>query len=47
MASFEARQDRSMSWLVQKAWRLAYGEIADFPGMNDVGSLEDFDANDV
>ena len=30
------RQDRSLSWIVQQAWRLARGEIAKFPGMSDV-----------
>jgi len=30
------RQDRSLSWIVQQAWRLARGEITRFPSMNDV-----------
>jgi len=30
------RQDRSMSWIVQQAWRLARGEITRFPSVNDV-----------
>jgi uncharacterized small protein (TIGR04563 family) len=32
------RQDRSLSWIVQRAWQLARGEIARIPGMNDLGS---------
>ena len=31
-----ARQDRSLSWVVQQAWRLARGEIKRFPSVNDV-----------
>lgn len=30
------RQDRSLSWIVQQAWRLARPEIKRFPSMNDV-----------
>jgi uncharacterized small protein (TIGR04563 family) len=30
------RQDRSLSWVVQQAWRLARNEIAKFPSINDV-----------
>lgn len=30
------RQDRSMSWIVQQAWRVAKGEISRFPSVNDV-----------
>lgn len=30
------RQDRSMSWIVQQAWRVARGEITRFPSVNDV-----------
>ena len=30
------RQDRSMSWIVQQAWRLARNEITRFPSVNDV-----------
>ncbi len=30
------RQDRSLSWIVQQAWRLARTEITRFPSMNDV-----------
>jgi uncharacterized small protein (TIGR04563 family) len=30
------RQDRSLSWIVQQAWRIARGEIMRFPSVNDV-----------
>lgn len=30
------RQDRSMSWIVQQAWRVARNEIARLPSVNDV-----------
>ena len=33
------RQDRSMSWIVQQAWRLARTEITRFPSVNEI-SLE-------
>lgn len=29
------RQDRSLSWVVQMAWKLAREEIQKFPGIND------------
>ncbi len=29
------RQDRSLSWLVQQAWRIARAEIMKVPGIND------------
>lgn len=29
------RQDRSLSWIVQQAWRLARAEIMRFPSVND------------
>ena len=31
-----ARQDRSLSWIVQQAWKMARGDIARFPSVNDV-----------
>jgi uncharacterized small protein (TIGR04563 family) len=31
-----ARQDRSLSWIVQKAWQLARKEIMKIPSINDV-----------
>lgn len=30
------RQDRSLSWIVQQAWRIAREEIKRFPSVNDV-----------
>ncbi len=30
------RQDRSLSWIVQQAWRVARGDIKKFPSVNDV-----------
>jgi uncharacterized small protein (TIGR04563 family) len=29
------RQDRSLSWLVQQAWRIARSELMRIPGIND------------
>ncbi len=29
------RQDRSLSWIVQKAWKIAKGEIRKFPSVED------------
>ncbi len=31
------RQDRSLSWIVQQAWRNAREKIARMPGMDDLG----------
>jgi uncharacterized small protein (TIGR04563 family) len=31
------RQDRSLSWIVQHAWRAAREQIAKMPGTNDLG----------
>ena len=30
-----SRQDRSLSWVVQQAWRIARDRVRAFPGMND------------
>ncbi len=30
------RQDRSLSWVVQQAWRIARNDIKKFPSVNDV-----------
>jgi len=30
------RQDRSLSWMVQQAWKIARPEIMRFPSVNDV-----------
>lgn len=32
------RQDRSLSWIVQQAWRISRGEIMRFPSVNDFTS---------
>ena len=31
------RQDRSLSWIMQQAWRSARPQIAKMPGMEDFG----------
>jgi uncharacterized small protein (TIGR04563 family) len=36
-----ARQDRSMSWIVQKAWKTARREIQKFPAVNDYPGGDD------
>ena len=38
------RQDRSLSWIVQKAWKIARDEISKYPAVND--SFDDDDDND-
>ena len=30
------RQDRSLSWIVQKAWKIARSEIQKYPSVNDL-----------
>lgn len=30
------RQDRSLSWIVQKAWKIARKEIIKFPSVNEL-----------
>ena len=30
------RQDRSLSWIVQQAWKIARTEVLRFPSVNDV-----------
>ncbi len=30
-----ARQDRSLSWIVQKAWKIARKEITKYPSVNE------------
>lgn len=30
------RQDRSLSWIVQQAWKISRSEIMRFPSVNDV-----------
>ena len=31
-----ARLDRSLSWIVQRAWKLARGDIRKIPSVNDI-----------
>ena len=36
------RQDRSLSWIVQKAWKIARTDVGKYPSVNDVpGGEED------
>ena len=35
------RQDRSKSWIIQQAWRIAREEITRFPSINDVTDLDE------
>lgn len=35
------RQDRSLSWIVQKAWQIARAEISRYPSVNDFAPDED------
>ncbi len=32
------RQDRSLSWIVQQAWRAAHDRISKMPGIEDLGA---------
>lgn len=33
----EARRlDRSLSWIIQQAWRIARKDVLSFPGINDI-----------
>jgi uncharacterized small protein (TIGR04563 family) len=34
------RQDRSLSWIVQKAWKTARKELAKYPSSTDVSDTE-------
>lgn len=36
------RQDRSLSWVVQQAWKIARERIKSFPAVNDVTGEEVF-----
>ena len=36
-----ARQDRSLSWIVQKAWKIARREIMKYPSVNEFPGEED------
>jgi len=35
------RQDRSLSWIVQKAWKIARNDIKKFPSVNELPGEED------
>lgn len=35
------RQDRSLSWIVQKAWKIARKEITKYPSVNEFPGAED------
>jgi uncharacterized small protein (TIGR04563 family) len=36
-----ARQDRSLSWIVQKAWKIARKQIMQYPSVNEFPGAED------
>jgi uncharacterized small protein (TIGR04563 family) len=36
-----ARQDRSLSWIVQKAWKVARRELAKYPSVNEMADAAD------
>jgi uncharacterized small protein (TIGR04563 family) len=35
------RQDRSLSWIVQKAWKIARSEVQKYPAVNDLEGGDD------
>jgi uncharacterized small protein (TIGR04563 family) len=35
------RQDRSLSWIVQKAWKIARGDVSKYPAVNDLEGGDD------
>ncbi|HMU38632.1 MAG TPA: TIGR04563 family protein [Pseudomonadota bacterium] len=35
------RQDRSLSWIVQKAWKIARNEIRRYPSVNEIEGGDD------
>ena len=39
-----ARLDRSLSWVVQRAWKMARLEIKKIPSVNDISDDEEDDA---
>jgi uncharacterized small protein (TIGR04563 family) len=41
------RQDRSLSWILQQAWRLARNRIAGMPGVNDPAQVVNDPAADT
>jgi uncharacterized small protein (TIGR04563 family) len=38
-----SRQDRSLSWIVQRAWLVARHDIAKYPSVNDIYDERDVD----
>lgn len=40
-----ARLDRSLSWVVQRAWKMARLDIRKIPSVNDIGDEEESDAS--
>ena len=41
ITSEAARQDRSLSWIVQKAWKIARNEIRSYPSVNEPDDDDD------
>ena len=39
-----ARLDRSLSWIVQRAWKMARAEIKKIPSVNEIGDDEEPDS---
>jgi uncharacterized small protein (TIGR04563 family) len=35
------RQDRSLSWIVQKAWKIARADVSKYPAVNDLEGGDD------
>jgi uncharacterized small protein (TIGR04563 family) len=40
ITSEAARQDRSLSWIVQKAWKIARKDIMKYPSVNEPDEIE-------
>jgi uncharacterized small protein (TIGR04563 family) len=40
ITSEAARQDRSLSWIVQKAWKIARREIMKYPSVNEPEEID-------
>ena len=41
-----ARQDRSLSWIVQKAWKIARKDIVKYPSVNEGDDGDDVEIKD-
>ena len=39
-----ARLDRSLSWIVQRAWKMARAEIKKIPSVNEIADDEEMDS---